>query len=129
MIIDLKNIKNIALIGASPNKEKFGYKIFKDLTKKGYTVYLVNPNHDEIEGIKTYKSIKDLPKEKIDLMVFVIPPQLGIKILKEAYEVGFRKFWFQPGAESEEIENYLEGLKDVDYSLIKCIMVETSKLL
>ncbi|WP_245858624.1 CoA-binding protein [Petrotoga olearia] len=126
VLIDLKNLKNVAIIGATRNKEKYGYKVLKNLKDKGYTIYPINPKYDEIEGIKTYPSVKDLPKDEIDLIVFVVPPQIGITAVKEAYEEGFRKFWFQPGAESDEIEEYLEELPNVEFSFIKCIMVETN---
>jgi len=127
VLIDLKNVKNIAIIGATTNKEKYGYKVLKNLKDKGYTLYPINPKYDEIEGIETFASVKDLPKEGIDLIVFVVPAKIGITAVKEAYEEGFRRFWFQPGAESDEIEEYLEKLPNVEYSFIKCIMVETSK--
>ncbi|ABX31382.1 CoA-binding domain protein [Petrotoga mobilis SJ95] len=127
VLIDLKNIKNIAIIGATTNKEKYGYKVLKNLKDKGYTLYPINPKYNKIEGIETYASVKDLPKEGIDLIVFVVPAKIGITAVKEAYEEGFRRFWFQPGAESDEIEEYLEKLPNVEYSFIKCIMVETSK--
>nr|WP_211292652.1 CoA-binding protein [Petrotoga halophila] len=126
-MIDLKNVRNIAIIGATTNKEKYGYKVLKNLKDKGYKLYPINPKYDEIEGIETYASVKDLPKGEIDLIVFVVPPKNGITAVKEAYEEGFRRFWFQPGAESDEIEEYLKNLPNVEYSFIKCIMVETSR--
>ncbi|KAF2956401.1 CoA-binding protein [Marinitoga sp. 38H-ov] len=121
--MDVKKIKRIGLVGATTNKSKFGYKILKDLVSKGYDVYPVTPNYEEIDGIKTYKSVTDLPE--VDVLNFVVPPSIGLKITKEAYENGFRKFWYQPGAESEEIKEYLESLPDAEYLFHKCIMVET----
>ncbi|MCX7654679.1 MAG: CoA-binding protein [Fervidobacterium sp.] len=122
MVID--KIKKIALIGATKNKEKFGNIILKDLVKKGYIVFPVNPNYEEIEGIKTYRSVQELPKD-VELLVFVVPPQIGLEEMKKAYKFGFRKFWFQPGAESDDIITYSKTLKDAEFSFSKCIMVET----
>ncbi|AEX84710.1 putative CoA-binding protein [Marinitoga piezophila KA3] len=124
-MIDISKIKKIALIGATTNKSKFGYKILKDLVKKGYEVLPVTPNYDEIEGIKTYKSVNELPE--VDVLNFVVPPKIGLEITKEAYKNGFKKFWYQPGAESQEIKEFLDSLNDpeVDYLFYKCIMVET----
>jgi len=82
----------------------------KDFLGKGFEVLPVNPNYDEIERLKCYKSVKELPKD-IDVIVFVVPPRVGLEVAKEAVEAGFKKLWFQPGAE---------------YSFGKCIMVETS---
>ena len=121
--MDVRNFKKIALVGASPNPAKYGNIILKDLKKKGFEVLPVNPNYDEVEGLKCYKSVKDLPKD-VDVIVFVVPPKVGIKVARDAIEAGFRKLWFQPGAESEEIRELVEK-ENVEYSFIKCIMVET----
>jgi predicted CoA-binding protein len=114
----------LAIIGATTNPEKFGNIVLKDLMRKGFDVYPVSPNYDEIEGLKVYKGVEELPKD-VELLVFIVPPIVGIQILKKAYEVGFRKFWFQPGAESKEIIEYAKTISDANFSFIKCIMVET----
>ncbi|MPW38389.1 CoA-binding protein [Thermococcus sp. 101 C5] len=122
--MNVKEFKRIALVGASKNPAKYGNIILKDLLSKGFEVLPVNPNYDEIEGVKCYKSIKELPRD-VDVIVFVVPPKVGLQVAKEAVEAGFKKLWFQPGAESEEIREFLEKV-GVEYSFEKCIMVETS---
>ena len=121
-----KTISNIALIGASANKSKYGYIILKDLIKKGYTVFPVHPALDEIDGIPVFKSTNDLQTEP-DLFVFVVPPEVGLNVTKELYNKGFRKFWYQPGAESDEISGFLSKDDKVRFSAFKCIMVTTNK--
>ncbi len=120
-----KEFRKIAIVGASKNPKKYGNIILKDLVSKGFEVYPINPKYKEIDGIKCYKSVKELPKE-IDVIVFVLPPKIGLQVAKEAIEVGFRRLWFQPGAESEEIRKFLED-NNVEYSFDRCIMVETSE--
>lgn len=118
-----KEFKKIALVGASKNPTKYGNIILKDLLSKGFEVLPVNPNYDEIEGVRCYRSVRELPKD-VDVIVFVVPPKVGLQVAKEAVEAGFKKLWFQPGAESEEIKEFLERA-GVEYSFGKCIMVET----
>lgn len=122
--MDISGIKKIAIVGATKNPEKFGYLILKDLLKKNFEVLPINPNYDEIDGVKVYKSVEELPRD-VELIVFVVPPHVGIQELKKAYNIGFRRFWFQPGAESREIMNYSQNLSDAQFSFIKCIMVST----
>jgi len=124
-MINLKEIRKIAIVGATTNVEKFGYIVLKDLKKKGFDVLPVTPRYEEIEGIKTYKSVEELPKDT-ELIVFIVPPQVGIEELKKAYNTGFRRFWFQPGAESTEIIEFSKSLTDAEVSFIKCIMVQTN---
>ena len=47
-----------------------------------------------------------------------MPPNIGIEITKDLVEKGYDNFWYQPGAESEEISNYLTK----GYSLRACTM-------
>lgn len=122
--MELGKIKKIALVGATKNPEKFGYIILKDLTKKGFELFPVSPNYDEIDGIKVYKNVEELPSD-VELIVFVVPPRIGLDELRKAYNKGFRRFWFQPGAESQEIIEYSKTLNDAEFSFIKCIMVMT----
>ncbi|AEH51285.1 CoA-binding protein [Pseudothermotoga thermarum] len=119
-----KEFKKIAVIGASRNREKYGNKIVRDLASKGFEVYPVNAYADEIEGMKCFKSLEELPKE-VELLVFVIPPDQGFQEVQKAVELGFRRFWFQPGAGSKEIENFLKS-RNIQYAMGRCIMVETS---
>lgn len=120
----LSNIKKVAVIGASEDRRKYGNKIVRDLSSKGFEVYPVNPKADSVEGIKSYKDIEELPKD-VDLIVFVVPPEIGIQIAEKAMKLGFKRFWFQPGAGSKQIENLLKN-NGVEYSFGRCIMVETS---
>ncbi len=121
-----KIIKNIALIGASANKSKYGNIILKDLTAKGYNIFPVHPALDNIDGIKVYKTPEEI-KEEADLFVFVVSPSVGLGITKRLYEQGHRKFWYQPGAQSNEISEFLKKDPTAKFSTISCIMVNTSE--
>ena len=124
MIESLKNKSNsIALIGSSNDPRKYGNKILLDLTKKGYTVYPVNKKEKEIEGLKAYKNIEML-KEIPTIINFVIPPDEGLVVTRDLVEKGYDNFWYQPGAESDEISEFLK-INKKKYIDDKCIMVVT----
>ena len=124
MIESLKNKSNsIALIGSSNDPRKYGNKILLDLTKKGYTVYPVNKKEKEIEGLKAYKNIEML--EEIPTIInFVIPPDEGLVVTRDLVEKGYDNFRYQPGAESDEISEFLK-INKKNYIDDKCIMVVT----
>lgn len=94
-----------AVIGASTNEDKYGFKIYKKLKKKGYKVFAINPNCEEILGDKCYPDLKSLP-EKVDVINMVVPPKVGLKVVEEANELGIKNVWFQPGSESKELITY-----------------------
>ena len=112
-----------AVVGATPKREKYGYKIFKSLREAGYKVYAVNPNHKEIEGERCYASLSELP-EKPDVVDIVVPPAVTEQIVREAHRLGIKKIWMQPGAESEEAIKFCEehGIS-VIHGL--CVMLES----
>ena len=92
--------KKFAVVGATDNAEKYGNRIFKNLTGRGYEVYPVNPNLKEIEGVKCYPSLADIPV-KVDVVDFVVPPKVTEAILKECKKLGLDHIWLQPGSESD----------------------------
>ncbi len=51
-----------------------------------------------------------------------MPPSIGFEITKDLVEKGYDNFWYQPGAESAEISEYLDSNKK-NYIDDKCIMV------
>ncbi len=92
--------KKFAVVGATDNAEKYGNRIFKNLTGRGYEVYPVNPNLEEIEGVKCYPTLADIPV-KVDVVDFVVPPKVTESILKECKKLGLDNIWLQPGSESD----------------------------
>jgi predicted CoA-binding protein len=96
-----------AVVGASEDRSKFGNMTFRELVKRGKRVYPVNPNAVEVEGHVCYPNLRSLP-ERVDRVLIVVPPKLGVDVVKEALEMSITSVWFQPGAESEAATKYAE---------------------
>ncbi|MDP3986200.1 MAG: CoA-binding protein [Candidatus Veblenbacteria bacterium] len=111
-----------ALVGATTNQEKYGYRVLKDLAGAGFNIVGVNLRYQEIDGIPVYPKLKDVP-QKPDVVIFVVPPEVGIKLLDEVAALGVGKVWFQPGAESEEIRTKAQTLGLKAMADGSCIMV------
>ena len=124
MLDTLKNKKNlIALVGASNDPKKYGNKILLDLISKGYKVAPINNQEEMISGIKSYKNVMNLEISP-SIINFVVPPKIGFEITKELVENNYDNFWYQPGAESKEISDYLISKHKIFIDDL-CIMVET----
>jgi predicted CoA-binding protein len=93
--------RKLAVAGVSRSGKKFGNNALKELKKKGYTVYPVNPNANEIGGEKCFNSLIDL-RAKVDGVVVVVPPNESLKVVKDAKSAGIKNIWLQQGAESDE---------------------------
>ena len=92
--------KRFAIVGATNNTKKYGYQIFENLRSRGYEVYPVNPRIKELEGITCYPSLADIPV-KVNVVDFVVPPEVTETVLKECKRLRLNRIWLQPGAESE----------------------------
>ena len=94
--------KVVAVIGASSNRRKFGNRAVRAYREQGYTVVPVNPHETEIEGLKSYKSILDVPGP-VDMASFYVPPEIGEEVIAEVAQKGVAEVWLNPGAESDEL--------------------------
>ncbi|MBC8441883.1 MAG: acetate--CoA ligase family protein [Deltaproteobacteria bacterium] len=85
----LLNPKSIAFVGATTKPDVAGNDMLLEVLGSGYKgrIYCVNPKYDEIEGIKCYSSLADLP-EKVDLVVLAIGNARLETQLKEAIQLG-----------------------------------------
>ena len=112
--------ENIAVVGVSNKKKKFGNYIFEKLNDEGYSVFAVNPNADENTEIKFYKSVNDL--DIISAIVFVTKPNVTNSILREGIPINVKNIWVQQGAGNEETKLILSSM-DVEFVFNKCLMM------
>jgi len=94
--------KTVAVIGASSNPNKFGNRAVRAFLRQGYTVVPINPNELEVEGLKTYRSVLDVPGT-IDMASFYVPPAVGERVIEDVARKGIAEVWLNPGAESDAL--------------------------
>jgi uncharacterized protein len=95
-------VKTVAVVGASSDRNKFGNKALRAFRAEGHTVIPINPNESEVEGLKTYASVLDVPGS-IDMATVYVQPEVGQQLLAQFEEKKIPEIWINPGAESEEL--------------------------
>ena len=100
----------VAIVGASADRSKYSNKSLRAHLRAGYDVYPVNPKEEQIEGLKCYKTVFEIPVE-LDRVSVYLPPAVGLKILDDIAKKGCHELWINPGAESPELMQKAEGLK------------------
>lgn len=101
--MDLKEImdcKVFAVVGNTVSEDKYAYKIKTGLIENGYKAYGVS---------KELKSINDI-EEDIDIIDLCINSAKGLEEVKNCKK-SFKCIVIQPGAESEELIDYLKKRK------------------
>lgn len=98
-IAEFLSKKSIAVVGASDRPERYGNRVFRSLVGRGYRVFPVHPTLDEIDGIKVYKTLSDVP-EPIEAVDIVVNPAVAEEVVRECHRLGIKHVWLQPGAES-----------------------------
>src|SRR4051794_17693896 len=94
--------KVVAVIGASNDRRKFGNRAVRAYGLQGHTVIPINPHESEVEGLKAYKSVLDVPGT-IDMASFYVPPEVGEQVINEVARKGIAEVWLNPGSESDEL--------------------------
>jgi predicted CoA-binding protein len=94
--------KVVAVIGASRNRQKFGNRAVRAFTRQGYTVVPIHPHEREVEGLKAYRTVLDVPGP-IDMASFYVPPAIGEQVIEEVARKGIPEVWLNPGAESDAL--------------------------
>ena len=119
---DLKSLYNpagIAVVGASDAPGKVGNAVVRNLKDCGYPgdVYPVNPGREEIEGLKCYPTVTDIPGE-VDLAVMCIPAPMVADAMRECGEKGVKSIvvisagFKEVGPEGAEMETELVEVAD-----------------
>ena len=121
----LREARTVALVGVSPNPLRSSNFVATYLTRTPYTMWPVNPNADEVLGLKAYPSLRDLPGPPDIVDCFRKASELP-GVVKEAIEVGAKVVWFQLGLRNDEAAAMaLEaGLKVVQD---RCLKIEHAR--
>ena len=113
----------VAVVGATDDPSKYGYVIYRDLKRKGFTLFPVNLNRSTVDGDEAFASLGAIPKTPT-IVNIVVPPEETLQVLQGCLKLGLKNVWLQPGAESPETMSFLQE-NDFNYLANACIMVQS----
>lgn len=120
----LREVKTIAMVGASANPTAFSYGVLRVLHETGYNMIPVNPRlaGGEIRGLKVYAALADI-SEPIDMVQVFRDKSALYGVAEEAIAVGAKVLWGQIGVVDAQAAQLAEaaGLKVV---MDKCPKIE-----
>jgi predicted CoA-binding protein len=102
-------VPSVAVIGASNARGKYGNRAVRAYLRQGWTVYPVNPNEPEVEGLRTFARVTDIPGP-VDRASLYVPASVGVTLLDGIKEKAIPELFVNPGAESDELLDKAERL-------------------
>jgi predicted CoA-binding protein len=86
-------LQRIAVTGVSRHAADHGSNaVYKRLRDRGYEVFAVNPNADEVEGDPCYHSLREIPGG-VDAVVIATRPERAEDTMRECEELGITHTW------------------------------------
>ena len=123
----LKEVKTIAVVGASGDHDRDSYKVMEALIQHGYQVFPINPNEEGnlILGQLCYAELSSV-SGKIDMVDVFRAEDAVIGVTKEAIKIGAKVLWTQLDIINEEASELAEkaGLKVI---MNRCPKIELAK--
>lgn len=112
----------IAVVGLSDDPNKPSHYVSAYMQSAGKRILPVNPSVDQVLGVRSYASLRDLP-ERPDLVNIFRLPRAIPALVDEMIELGFGAMWVQLGIRNEDAAAKAEahGIRVV---MDRCIMVE-----
>jgi predicted CoA-binding protein len=94
--------KRVAVTGVSRTPKTHGSNtVYRRLRERGYDVFAVNPNADQVEGDRSYPDLKSIPGG-VEAVVIGTRPEIAERTMEECAELGIKHVWMHrgPGAGS-----------------------------
>ena len=89
--------RRIAVTGVSRTPKTHGSNnVYKRLRERGYEVFAVNPNADEVEGDPCYQDLKSIPGG-VEAVVIGTRPEIAEDTMRECAELGITQVWMHRG--------------------------------
>jgi predicted CoA-binding protein len=118
----LTRYKRIAMVGVSGNPTRASYRAMVHMLSKGYTVYPINPQYEEIQGVPCYGSLAEVP-EPVDIVDIFRRPDTVMPLVDEAHALGAKIFWMQIGVVNEQAKAKAESL-GMEVVMDRCVKIE-----
>jgi uncharacterized protein len=97
--------RRVAVTGVSRDPKNHGSNtVYKRLRERGYDVFAVNPNANEVEGDQAYKDLSSIPGG-VEAVVIATRPEIAESAMHECAELGIEHVWMHWGAGGSSVSS------------------------
>ena len=102
-MIDAKNRPTVAIVGASSDRRKFGNKAVRAHVQAGFAVYPIHPTEVTVEGLPAFRSLAELPVDRLDRVTLYVPAEVVMGLLEGLTAKPCGMLILNPGTETPEV--------------------------
>ena len=119
--------KNVAVLGASNNPERYSYLAVKLLKEKGYNVLPISPKEKNILGISCISDLRGLIGNDIYTVTVYVNPQISSSLSQELLNLHPKRVVFNPGSENAKLSQTLkdEGIEVIEACTLVMLRANT----
>jgi uncharacterized protein len=97
--------KRVAVTGVSRTPKTHGSNtVYRRLRERGYEVFAVNPNAQEVEGDRCYEDLHSIPGG-VDAVVIGTRPEIAKHTMRECAELGIKHVWMHWGGGASSVSD------------------------
>lgn len=119
-------MKNIAVVGFSPDPSKASNHVGNYLIEQGFNVFAIYPKSVEINGRPTYQNLAQI-EQNIDTVVMFRKAEFATELAKEVVNLGVKNLWLQLGIINDEAKQIAQNA-GLNFVQDACIMIEHKRL-
>jgi uncharacterized protein len=95
--------RRVAVTGVSRNPNGHGSNVvYKRLRERGYDVFAINPNADEVEGDPSYPNLRSVPGG-VEAVVIATRPELADETMRDCADLGISNVWMHRGPDAGSV--------------------------
>lgn len=118
----LNSMKNIAIIGLSPDHTKASNLVARYLQEKAYKIFPVYPKEEIILGEKVYKKLS-LIEDEIDTVIMFRKASFATELLEEVIKKKIKNLWLQLGIVNMEVAKKCKEY-NINFVQDRCVKIE-----
>jgi predicted CoA-binding protein len=101
--------RRVAVTGVSRTPKTHGSNnVYRRLRERGYQVFAVNPNTDQVEGDQCYQDLKSIPGG-VEAVVIGTRPEIAEDTMRECAELGITRVWMHRGPGAGSVSDAATG--------------------
>jgi predicted CoA-binding protein len=98
----MADMPTVAIVGASPNPDRYAFQAVQAYRQAGWTVWPVHPKAEPVDGLPAFRDLAALPGRP-DIVCLYVNPAAAEAMLPAILATGTPMLWLNPGTESDTL--------------------------